>query len=110
MDIEFAEFAAMDGLSRDFPVTDGKELPIGQLMVEIHFFNAQTAAGYLSWWEGLEARGLRPTWTEPNLLAVSLNLAGDKSPTLAEYTLINVHDKRSMIFGGMTASSYGVEK
>ncbi|KAG7121618.1 hypothetical protein HYQ45_014452 [Verticillium longisporum] len=101
MDIEFAEFEAMDGLSDDFPLAQGLELPIGQLMVEIHFFNGFTSKNYLDWWERLEARGLRPTWTEPNLLAVTLNLAGDKDPILAEYTLINAHDKRNIIFGNV---------
>ena len=102
MDIEFAEFEAMDGLSRDFPASEGKELPVGQLMIEIHFFNGLDAKGYLEWWERLEARGMRPTWTEPNLLAVTMNLAGDKSPILAEYTLLNVRDRRSVVFGGHT--------
>lgn len=46
---------------------------------------------------------MRPTWTEPNLLAVTLNLDGNKNPTLAEYTLINAHDRRSMIFGGVSS-------
>ncbi len=49
MDIEFAEFEAMDGLSADFPIDAGMELPVGQLMVEIHLFAQQTAAGYLKW-------------------------------------------------------------
>lgn len=98
MDIEFAEFEGMDGLSRDFPVESGYELPIGQLMVEIHLFNGRIdAKTYLQWWERLEARGLRPVWTEPNLLAVTLNINGDKNPNMAEYTLINVHDKRSLL-------------
>jgi len=98
MDIEFAEFEALDGMARDFPA----ELPVGQLLVEMHFFHALDAKGYLEWWERLEARGLRPTWTEPNLLAVTMNLNGDKSPTLAEYTLLNVRDRRSVVFGGNT--------
>ena len=102
MDIEFAEFEAMDGLSRDFPAAEGFELPIGQLMVEIHFFEGMDSKGYLEWWERLEARGLRPTWTEPNLLAVTLNFDGRSSPLLAEYTLVNVRDRRSIVFGGHT--------
>lgn len=35
MDIEFAEYESMDDLSRDFPIEEGFELPIGQLMIEI---------------------------------------------------------------------------
>ena len=49
MDIEFAEFEAMDGLNTDFPIDAGMELPVGQFMVEIHLFAQQTAAGYLKW-------------------------------------------------------------
>ncbi len=49
----------------------------------------------------VEARGMRPTWTEPNLLAVTLNLGGSKDPLLAEYTMLNAHDKRSVIFDGI---------
>lgn len=98
MDIEFAEFESMDGLRRDFPLPEGNELPIGQLMIEIHLFkNKISAKKYLQWWEALEARGLRPAWTEPNLLAVTMNVNGDKDPNMAEYTLINVHDKRSVL-------------
>ncbi|KAK1961950.1 hypothetical protein LY78DRAFT_275829 [Colletotrichum sublineola] len=96
MDIEFAEFEAMEALHKDFPITTG-ELPIGQLMVKIHIFNGLTAFQYLDWWERLESRGLRPTWTEPNLLAITLNL-GNKDPLLAEYTMINVHDSKNVLF------------
>ncbi|OLN92798.1 hypothetical protein CCHL11_06696 [Colletotrichum chlorophyti] len=99
MDIEFAEFEAMDGFGEDFPLSLGEELPIGQLMIEIHFFNGMTVDRFLDWWERLESRGLRPAWTEPNLLAVTINLA-NKDPILAEYTMINVHDSRSVLFGG----------
>jgi hypothetical protein len=99
MDIEFAEFEAMDGFLSDFAESGGFDLPVGQVMIEIHFFNGQTAAGYLAWWERLEARGLRPTWTEPNLLAVTLGL-GNKDPLLAEYTFLNVKDKRNVVLAG----------
>ena len=51
-------------------------------------------------WERLEARGFRPTWTEPNLVAVTMNVNGDKNPNMAEYTLLNVYDPRSITFGG----------
>ena len=50
MDIEFAEFEAMDGLVHDFSAESGMELPIGQFLVEIHFFGSrQSAKGYLNW-------------------------------------------------------------
>ena len=52
MDIEFAEYESMDGLSEAFPASEGQELPIGQFMVEIHLFKGQIdAAKYLEWYE-----------------------------------------------------------
>ncbi len=50
MDIEFAEYAALDALSQAFPAGTGQELPIGQLMIEIHLFPGRiTAQEYLEW-------------------------------------------------------------
>ena len=43
---------------------------------------------------------MRATWTEPNLLSVTLGLE-DKNPRLAEYTLLNTKDKRSVLFGSL---------
>ena len=98
MDIEFAEYESMDGLSQDFAADKGHELPIGQLMIEIHLFPGRIdSKTYLQWWERLEVRGLRPAWTEPNLLAVTMNVNGDKDPNMAEYTMINVLDKRNVL-------------
>lgn len=46
----------------------------------------------------LESRGMRPAWTEPNLLYTTLRLEkGD--PRLAEYSFINIKDSRSVLFG-----------
>ncbi|KAK1974134.1 methyltransferase domain-containing protein [Colletotrichum cereale] len=98
MDIEVAEFEALDGLHRDFSGA-GDELPIGQLMVEIHLYSNRdmTSRVFLDWWERLESRGLRATWTEPNLLAVTL-AAYNKDPMMAEYTMVNVHDSKNILF------------
>ncbi|KAF9877856.1 hypothetical protein CkaCkLH20_04432 [Colletotrichum karsti] len=98
MDIEFAEFEAMDGMHRDFPLAAGEELPIGQLMIEMHLFNNIGSKTVLDWWERLEGRGLRATWTEPNLLAVTMQVAG-KDPIMAEYSMVNVKDSRNVLFG-----------
>ncbi|KAK1987540.1 methyltransferase domain-containing protein [Colletotrichum cereale] len=98
MDIESAEFEATEALHNDFPITAG-ELPIGQLMIEIHLNNELTAFDYLDWWARLESRGLRATWTEPNLLAVTLKLKKE-NPLLAEYTMINVHDSKNVLYDG----------
>ncbi|KFY16113.1 hypothetical protein V492_01561 [Pseudogymnoascus sp. VKM F-4246] len=102
MDIEYAEFASLTSLDEAFPADDGFELPIGQLMVELHLFGHEAITGYnfLQWWESLEARGLRPVWTEPNLLYTTMRIEkGD--PRLAEYTLVNIKDRRSVLFEGL---------
>ncbi|KAF6811786.1 hypothetical protein CSOJ01_05514 [Colletotrichum sojae] len=97
MDIEGSEYASMDALSEDFPISAGEDLPIGQFMVEIHLWNGVTSDMYLDWWERLESRGLRATWTEPNLLSVTLSTS-NKDPVFAEYTMINAKDKRNVLF------------
>jgi hypothetical protein len=40
-----------------------KPLPFGQLQLEIHIWDMNFEQ-YLTWWETLEAAGLRPFWTE----------------------------------------------
>jgi hypothetical protein len=47
----------------------------------------------------LEDRGMRPVWTEPNLLFTTLRVENDGDPRLAEYTLVNTKDRRSVLFG-----------
>ncbi|GKT44360.1 uncharacterized protein ColSpa_04541 [Colletotrichum spaethianum] len=96
MGIEFAESQALDGMHRDFSSAAGKEQPIGQLIVELHLYtsNGITSKVFLDWWGRLEARGLRPAWTEPNLLAVTLS-ALNKNPMMAEYTKVNIHNSRN---------------
>ena len=97
--------------------------PIGQMLMEIHLFGNEakklephTLGQFLDWWESMEERGVRPTWTEPNLLAVTVGL-WDKMPRLAEvspfhcevrercvvlmgvqYTFVNVNDPKSILW------------
>ncbi|KAF8429657.1 methyltransferase domain-containing protein [Tirmania nivea] len=88
LDIEYAEFDSITAFLNDFA---GQELPFGQLLIELHVFKDRiTARDFLSWWEALEQRGLRPVWTEPNLIYVTQHLS-DSMPRLAEYTLININ-------------------
>lgn len=52
MDIEFSEFESLTSLSEAFPESEGKEFPIGQLLVEIHIFGYKgemTPSYYLKW-------------------------------------------------------------
>lgn len=51
MDIEYAEFASLTSLDQAFPEDSGVELPIGQLMVELHLFGHEEMTGFnfLQW-------------------------------------------------------------
>jgi hypothetical protein len=66
IDTEGAEFEALTAFVNEH---GNRNLPIGQLQLEIH---AQGDRGrfeyFLKWWESLEAAGLRPFSFEPNLL------------------------------------------
>jgi len=55
------------------------------MLIELHLFKKEgiTYSIFLDWWESLEFRGMRPAWTEPNLLAVTIKLE-DSQPRLAE--------------------------
>lgn len=94
IDIEGAEFEALDALIDAYPHASnpssshsehaGGGLPFGQLQLEIHARdNAWTEfPKFLLWWEKLEKAGLRPVWTEPNL--VYINLWRGNKPDLTE--------------------------
>lgn len=58
-------------------------LPFGQLQIEIHARHGhEKFAEFARWWKDLEEAGLRPFWTEPNLVYV--NLVRGVGPELAE--------------------------
>lgn len=62
VDIESWEFETLSALLEHY-VDSGKPLPFGQLQLEIHLWN-KSFAQFLTWWESLEAAGLRPFATE----------------------------------------------
>ncbi len=94
IDIEGAEFESMSSLVKSF---GRKEVPVGQVMIEIHLEDGKiTTDEFLSWWEDLEEVGFRPVWTEPNLLVTSLPF-WDGLPRFAEYTLINTRDSKNIL-------------
>lgn len=94
MDIEGFEFDALQSLVREYA---GQALPIGQLQVEIHLNeHIDGLPSFLKWWEGLEKGGLRPVWTEPNLLQITMKLA-DAMPRYAEYTFINAKNRHNKL-------------
>ena len=97
IDIEGAEFDALDAFVDAFipapeyearhphaPAAELPVLPVGQLQLEIHAWGANGASfkKFRKWWERLENAGLRPFWTEPNLVYV--NLVRGARPDLAE--------------------------
>ena len=54
-------------------------LPIGQLQLELHAWDDYGNFGFFhDWWVALEDAGLRPFWTEPNLVYVNYN-SGSKA-------------------------------
>jgi len=85
VDIERWEFETLTTLVKPYAAS-GKPLPFGQLQLEIHIWN-MSFAEYLQWWETLEAAGLRPFWTEPNLVYQNYNRDG--TTDLAEYSFLN---------------------
>ncbi|KAF7300284.1 hypothetical protein MKEN_01352500 [Mycena kentingensis (nom. inval.)] len=86
IDIERWEFETLSALIKPY-LESRRPLPFGQLQLEIHLWNI-TFEDFLSWWEMLEAAGLRPFWTEPNLVYQNYNRAG--STDLAEYSFLNI--------------------
>jgi len=86
IDIEGWEFETLSTLLKPY-IDSGEPLPFGQLSVEIHLGD-KSFEYFLGWWEMLEAAGLRPFWTEPNLVYLIYNKKG--TPDLAEYSFLNV--------------------
>jgi hypothetical protein len=83
IDIEGGEFDALTSF-----VTAYAEgfIPVGQLQLEIHAREGRERFDYfVKWWASLEGTGLRPFWTEPNL--VYINIVRGAAPELAEVCL-----------------------
>lgn len=68
VDIEGSEFSVLGALMDAY---EGRPLPFGQLQLEIHLWGVNFQE-FLAWWERLEAHGLRPFWTEPNLPSINV--------------------------------------
>ena len=83
IDIEGGEF---DALTPFIAAHAQGDLLVGQLQLGIHAWNGRELFEYfVNWWESLEAAGLRPFWTEPNL--VYLNIVPGARPGLSEVCL-----------------------
>lgn len=91
IDIEGFEFSLLTDLIKAYK---GKPLPFGQLQLEIHAWG-KSFVEVLSFWRDMEEAGLRPFWTEPNL--VYLNLYRGHAPDLSEYSFINIKGNHAII-------------
>ncbi|KAG7040330.1 hypothetical protein JMJ77_0003366 [Colletotrichum scovillei] len=98
MDIEGDEFPTLESFLGDYVKggeLEGKEVPVGQMVIEIHVpEKGPKISQFAEWWERIEEVGFRPVWSEANLLAVTV---GDGKPCCFEYTWINTKDS-----GGVT--------
>jgi hypothetical protein len=112
IDIEGSEYEALDTFMDAFDgmqTASGKGvLPIGQVMIELHLGNGIDLGGpnagadvgfdrFKKWWERLESMGMRPSWIEINLFAVTLG-QGKSDPRCTEYVWVNARDERSVLW------------
>ncbi|KAH9025478.1 methyltransferase domain-containing protein [Lactarius hengduanensis] len=96
IDIEGGEFDALTAFLSAHAAAEGDVLPVGQLQLEIHAREAhKNFEHFARWWAALEAAGLRPFWTEPNL--VYINLVRGVRPELAEYSFINIRGNHALV-------------
>jgi len=99
IDIEGAEFDTLTTfLAAHKPASpfSSTTLPIGQLQLELHAWDDYGKFDFFhGWWASLEAAGLRPFWTEANMVYVNYN-AG--KPQLVEYSFINIHGNHSLVY------------
>ena len=96
IDIEGSEYTALDAFM-DSCEADGV-MPVGQVMIELHLVDDQNVdfERFTKWWERLEGFGMRPTWLEINLLAVTLG-KGKTDPRCVEYVWVNARDEKSVL-------------
>ncbi|KAH9013004.1 hypothetical protein EDB84DRAFT_1641561 [Lactarius hengduanensis] len=108
IDVEGAEFDTLTAfLATHKPLSpfSSTTLPIGQLQIELH---ARDDYGNLNfWWAALEATGLRPFWTESNLVYVNYNAGG--KPRLAEYSFMNIRGNHSLVYEATSQATGGAD-
>ncbi|KAH8988081.1 hypothetical protein EDB92DRAFT_2104791 [Lactarius akahatsu] len=87
-----AEFDALTAFLNTHAAAEGDVLSVGELQLEIHAREGHENFEYFArWW----AAGLRPFWTEPNL--VYINLVRGVRPELAEYPFINIRGNHALV-------------
>ncbi|KAF2827532.1 hypothetical protein CC86DRAFT_321696 [Ophiobolus disseminans] len=112
IDIEGSEYDALDTFMDAFDgiqsASGNSVLPIGQVMIELHLGdgvhldgpNAGADVGFdrfKKWWERLERMGMRPSWIEINLFAVTLG-SGKSDPRCTEYVWVNARDEKNVLW------------
>ncbi|KAH9083325.1 hypothetical protein EDB83DRAFT_2669386 [Lactarius deliciosus] len=93
IDIEGGEFDALTAFLGASAAAKGDVLPVGQLQLEIE--GHEKFEYFARWWAALEAAGVRPFWTEPNL--VYINLVRGVRPELADYSFINIRGNHALV-------------
>ncbi|KAJ7653049.1 methyltransferase domain-containing protein [Mycena rosella] len=95
IDIEGSEFTSLEAYLDSFSPSDA--LPFGQLQVELHVGGRDYAnfPVFLKWWERLENMGLRPFFSEPNL--VYINFMRGTLPDLIEYSFMNTRGTHELV-------------
>jgi len=98
IDVEGSEYTALDSFM-DWCDANGGVMPVGQVMIELHLMDDQHVnfERFTKWWERLERFGMRPTWLEINLMAVTLN-PKKVDPRCVEYVWVNAKDKKSVLW------------
>lgn len=96
IDIEGSEYGALDAFMNS--CEQSGVLPIGQVLIELHLVDDKHVnfETFRRWWERLEGFGMRATWLEINLLAVTLG-EGKTDPRCVEYVWVNAKDERSVL-------------
>lgn len=100
IDVEGSEYVALDAMMNAFEGQGDGVLPIGQVMIELHLNGGEKGVDFEKfgkWWERLEKMGMRPSWLEINLLAVTLS-KGKSDPRCAEYVWVNARDKKNVLW------------
>ncbi|KAJ7166435.1 methyltransferase domain-containing protein [Mycena crocata] len=96
VDIEGSEFESLEAFMNYW--WHSGVLPFGQLQLEIHASGEteyKKFPKFLKWWEQLESMGLRPFFSEPNLVYV--NILRGVMPDLIEYSFINTRGNHELV-------------
>ncbi|KAH8077514.1 hypothetical protein BXZ70DRAFT_1012929 [Cristinia sonorae] len=100
VDVEGSEFESLEPFFRDY-INLGEVLPVGQMQIEIHAMESSGYGTFVSmkfrkWWEDMEKVGLRPFWTEPNMVYYMSIVRGAR-PDLGEYSFMNIRGEHALV-------------